>query len=97
VHSTKGTELTVCGLEAGATYSFDVRSVAADGTKSSPATTSDVIVQGKSPSSLWVFTSIGIIALLAIAGFATFFAVNKHHTGHSLAVTIQVVARDGAR
>lgn len=92
VRSTKATNLTVCGLEAGTNYSFDVLSVAADGTKSAPATMAHVTVERTKPASTWVVTSIATVALLAIAGIATFFEVDKHHTGHSLAYACWVVA-----
>jgi len=92
VHTTKDTSLCVCGLEAGATYSFEICAVAADGTKSQPATTDEVVVAKTAPSSLWQWSAWVIVLAFIGAAFATFFVVTKRPTGHSLGYACGVVA-----
>jgi hypothetical protein len=53
---TKQTELSVCELEQGATYTFEVRTVTADG-RSEPLKSDEVLVTSANVSSKWRITS----------------------------------------
>ncbi len=83
---------TVLGLEEGASYSFEVRSVNGAGAKSEMTPSGPEVVPSASVPQKWRWSSAIIAGLFAVAGVVTFFAVNKHSTGHSLAYASWIVA-----
>ena len=70
VHTTPSSELEVCGLEAGAKYSFEIRAVL-DGAKSDPDTTSEVTIAAAQPARWFSWSSWGLILALVLAGGIT--------------------------
>jgi hypothetical protein len=92
VHPARGdaTSLPVDGLEVGATYTFEIRSITADG-KSEPAQTPSVPIPEAVPSRHWRTTSCLLVGLLLLAGVVALLLHWSAATRHGLAFACGVV------
>jgi hypothetical protein len=90
LHTAKVSPLTICGLEAGARYSFEIRSVGADG-QSEPARAGPTPVEWETPSKAWGLTSWTAVVVVLAAGVVTLLLNWSAHTRHGVAFACGVV------
>ena len=90
LYTATGKEREICGLEARASYSFELRTVL-DGARSDPVTAGPEEIMRGRISDWWRISSFGLAGLFVVAGFVTLLLHWTPHTRHGVAFACWVV------
>jgi hypothetical protein len=90
VHTTNANKLEICGLEVGAKYSFEIRTVVG-GTKSDPVKTNEVTIGKANPSAWWLISSYLLVALLLAAVVVAILSISTERDRDGVAFACGVL------